>query len=174
MSGAKIVEECAELLSAEPCLDEDYPADDLDGSVVMDLSYAKGVFPEPVCEEFDEDETGNVGSHPCSHPALCAGTGGAADEDHGRDSELVARLELFFAPAAELFGRYWQSPLSRRSGISQGHLQQVRAGTRTLTVRVERAVLSAYRTEIDLCWERAARAKAGVFRIVKAQTIRKP
>ena len=83
-------------------------------------------------------------------------------------------VERFFAPAELLFGKYWQKPLSRRCGYSQGHLQQVRAGTRTLTVGVQQAVLRAYLQEIKRSRERAARAMAGVIKIIDPEEIGVP
>jgi hypothetical protein len=59
--------------------------------------------------------------------------------------------------------------LARAAGYSQGHLQQVFTGIRALTVDVEQAVLGAYRQEIVRAEERAARARAGIIRILEAK-----
>jgi hypothetical protein len=75
--------------------------------------------------------------------------------------------QRLFAPAVTLFGERWQSPLARAAGYSQG--KQVLTGNRALTVDVEHAVLGAYRQEIVRAEERAARARAGIIRILEAK-----
>jgi hypothetical protein len=87
----------------------------------------------------------------------------------GVNTTTQTERQRLFAPAVTLFGERWQSPLARATGYSQGHLQQVFTGIRALTVDVEQAILSAYRQEIVRAEERAARARAGIIRILEAK-----
>lgn len=103
--------------------------------------------------------------------------GGITEEDYIKAEPYLTdggtttqtERERLFAPAVTLFGERWQSPLARVAGYSQGHLQQVFTGTRALTVEVEQAVLRAYCKEIVRAEERAARARAGIIRILEAK-----
>jgi hypothetical protein len=104
--------------------------------------------------------------------------GGITEEDYIKASPYLTdggctttqtERQRLFAPAVTLFGERWQSALARAAGYSQGHLQQVFTGIRALTVDVEQAVLGAYRQEIVRAEERAARARAGIIRILEAK-----
>ncbi len=83
---------------------------------------------------------------------------------------MQAEKDRLFAPAVILFGKGWQSKLKRASGYSQGHLQQVYSDdSRAVTAKLEKALLRAYRREIARTEQRAARAMAGIIKILDAK-----
>lgn len=165
MSGTSAVEPIMVVEWAEPCFEE---LEFYDGPVNLS-SGASDCFPEPLDEDYDAyDPYAQV-----SEELMAAGITGpdyAHAEPYLSEDSSKSSVDRLFGSASELYGKHWQRPLSRDlrpfGGPTQGHLQQVNAGTRRLTAKVEQDVLAALLRERVRAKLRLDRATASIINII--------